>query len=253
MRDLKWNINPFGGAVVDPQSISTDTEDFLDSLEVATQKWKKDQIKVVWLELPTECFSLLSYILARGFIFHHANKDYAMLTLSLVPTSFMPPYATHFIGVGGVVINENNEILVVSERYRSAGRGPSYKLPGGALIEGEHIEAAAVREILEETGIKTEFDSLICFRHWHQYRYEKSDIYFVARLRPLSSHILMQEEEISECLWMPVEEYLENDTIHSFNKAIVRAALNSEGLLPYSMEGYEPKQRYEFFMPSDII
>ena len=120
------------------------------------------------------------------------------------------------------------------------------------MLQGEHIKDAAVREILEETGIQTEFDSLICFRHWHQYRYEKSDIYFVAKLRPLSSNISMQEEEISECLWMPVEKYLQNETIHSFNKSIVRAAVNNEGIRPFSMEGYEPKERYEFFMPSNI-
>jgi len=252
MKDLKWNINPFGGAIVDPRSIPTDVEGILEALDTATSRWKEELIKVVWLEVPNESFSGLSSILAKGFTFHHANENYAMLTMSLVPESFIPPYATHFVGVGGVVMNDDGEILVVSEKYRASGRGPSYKLPGGALIQGEHIKDAAVREILEETGIQTEFDSLICFRHWHQYRYEKSDIYFVAKLRPLSSNISMQEEEISECLWMPIEKYLQNETIHSFNKSIVRAAVNNEGIRPFSMEGYEPNERYEFFMPSNI-
>ena len=253
MRHLKWNVNPFGGAVVDPKSVPVEPDEFLEAIEVATKQWKIDSVKVVWLEVPQNRFSLLSLILARGFTFHHANSDYAMLTLSLVPMSFVPPYATHFIGVGGVVINEKKEILVVSERYRSSGRAPSYKLPGGALVQAEHIQDAAVREVLEETGIKTVFESLICFRHWHQYRYDKSDIYFVARLRPLNSEILMQEEEIAECLWMPVEKYLVNDSIHGFNKAIVQAALNNEGLISSSMEGYEPRERYEFFMPDNNL
>ena len=153
MRHLKWNVNPFDGAVVDPKSIPVEPDEFLDAIEVATKQWKIDSVKVVWLEVPQNRFSLLSLILARGFTFHHANSDYAMLTLSLVPMSFVPPYATHFIGVGGVVINEKKEILVVSERYRSSGRAPSYKLPGGALVQAEHIQDAAVREVLEETGI----------------------------------------------------------------------------------------------------
>ena len=251
MNELKWNITPFGGTVVDPQSISSDLGVFLKALDKATPIWKEKSINVVWLEVPSEAFPVLSLILERGFVFHHANQNYAMLTMTLVPNSFIPPYATHFIGVGGVVINEAEEILVVSEKYRSGGRGPSYKLPGGALIQGEHIQDAAVREILEETGIRTEFDSLVCFRHWHRYRYGKSDIYFVTRLRPLSANISMQAEEISECLWMPLKEYLRNETIHGFNKAIVEAAVNSDGIGPFSIEGYEPKEKYEFFMPPE--
>ena len=164
----------------------------------------------------------------------------------------MPLYATHYIGAGGVVINKQNQLLVVCEKFRG-GRAPYYKLPGGSLHPSEHLAQGVVREVYEETGIRTDFEGVICFRHWHGYRYGKSDIYFVARLRPLSSEILMQEEEIAECLWMPVEEYLVNDSIHGFNKAIVQAALNNEGLISSSMEGYEPRERYEFFMPANNL
>ena len=56
--------------------------------------------------------------------------------------------------------------------------------------------------MLEETGVRAEFESIACFRHWHGYRYGKSDIYFVGRLRPLSREITMQADEIQECLWL---------------------------------------------------
>ena len=82
---------------------------------------------------------------------------------------------------------------------------------------------AAIREVLEETGIHTQFEALACFRHWHGYRYGKSDIYFVARLSPLSREITMQEEEIEECLWMPVEEYLGSEATSPFNRRIVQS------------------------------
>ena len=36
------------------------------------------------------------------------------------------------------------------------------------------------------------------FRHWHGYRYGKSDIYFVCRLAPLSEELTMQTEELEE-------------------------------------------------------
>ena len=173
------------------------------------------------------------------------------MTLPLVQGSFIPPYATHYIGAGAVVLNERDEILVVSERYRmGSSRGPGYKLPGGALHPGEHLVDGAVREVLEETGVHARFESLACFRHWHGYRYEKSDIYFVCRLSALSTEITRQEEEIAECLWMPVAEFLSEDSgIHEFNKSIVRAALENPGIVPSKMEGYEDSERFEFFMP----
>ena len=103
------------------------------------------------------------------------------------------------------------------------------KLPGGALRQGEHLIEAVEREVLEETGVHSRFESVVCFRHWHGYRYGKSDIYFVCRLRPLSSEITMQTEEIQECLWMPVGEFLEEETVSEFNKWIVRAGVASPG------------------------
>jgi 8-oxo-dGTP pyrophosphatase MutT (NUDIX family) len=168
----------------------------------------------------------------------------------LVDGAYFPPYASHYVGAGGVVINEDRELLVVSERYRRRGRGPSYKLPGGALLPGEHVVHGVSREILEETGVKTRFESLVCFRHWHGYRFGKSDIYFVCRLSPLTTEVAKQAEEIEECLWMPVDEYLEADKVSPFNKSIVRAALTSPGIVPTPMDGYDDEERFEFFGPS---
>ena len=142
---------------------------------------------------------------------------------------------------------------MVSERYRQWSKGPSYKLPGGALQAGEHLVNGIVREILEETGVRTRFEALVCFRHWHGYRYGKSDIYFVCRLSPLSTDISMQAEEIAECLWMPVEEYLNTENVAPFNKEIVRASLGNPGIVPIAMDGYGPQEKYEFFMPDAAI
>ena len=61
---------------------------------------------------------------------------------------------------------------MVSERHQIRPRsGPSYKLPGGALVQGEHLADGVVREVLEETGVRTRFEAVVCLRHWHGYRY----------------------------------------------------------------------------------
>ena len=172
------------------------------------------------------------------------------MALRLVDGAYVPPYATHYIGAGGLVLKDSDTMLVVAERYGRRGR-KHYKLPGGALHPGEHIEDAVTREVKEETGIDTRFVSLNCFRHWHGYRYGKSDIYFVCRLEALTEKIIRQEEEIEECLWMPIDDYLGNPDVHVFNRSVVRAALEGSGLGPDPIEGYGTPETHELFMPLD--
>ena len=53
-----------------------------------------------------------------------------------------------------------------------------------------------------------------------------------ASLRPLNETIVRQEEEIAQCLWMPLQEYLDAEGVSLFNKEIVRAALTATGVVP---------------------
>ena len=248
---LVFSPNQFGGVVTDADALPEDPSEFGRLLRRSLNAWSLDGYKVVWLEIPIGRAALVPVAAAAGFEYHHAKSEYVLMTLPLVQGSYIPPYATHYIGAGAVVLNERDEILVVSERYRmGSSRGPGYKLPGGALHPGEHLVDGAVREVLEETGVHARFESLACLRHWHGYRYDKSDIYFVCLLSALSTEITRQEEEIAECLWMPVAEFLAEDSgIHTFNKSIVRAALDNPGIVPSKMEGYEDAERFEFFMP----
>ena len=254
METLKFSPNQFGGVVTDADALPEDPQEFEKLLRLSLDAWTTDGYRVVWLELPIRSSALVPVAADAGFEYHHAKSEYVLMTLQLVQGSFIPPYATHYIGAGAVVINERREILVVSERYRMGpSRGPGYKLPGGALHPGEHLVDGAVREVREETGVHAKFESLACFRHWHGYRYEKSDIYFVCRLSALSTEITMQEEEIAECFWMPVDEFLSEESgIHQFNKSIVTAALENPGIVPATIEGYEDRNRFEFFMPQSI-
>ena len=62
----------------------------------------------------------------------------------------------------------------------------------------------------------------------------------------------MQEEELEECLWMPVDDFLGAPDISLFNKRIVNAALNTPGLEPSFIEGDGDERQYEFFMPPEL-
>ena len=249
MAILEGATNQFRGVVVKPEALMDSPQEFQEALLPSIATWQSEGLRLVWLEVPIGKSSLIPVAVAAGFEFHHSGADYLMLTRRLIPDAHIPPYASHYIGAGGVVLRKNRDLLVVCERHRQRGRAPFYKLPGGAILAGEHLADAVVREVLEETGVHTQFDALVCFRHWHGYRYGKSDIYFVCRLRPLSDQITMQEEEIEDCLWMPVDDFLESEETSVFNKSIVTAALESPGVSPSTIAGFEDGTR-EFFMPN---
>ena len=248
MPALESTINSFGGVIIKPEVLPRDPEEFKEQLVLSLKAWKAKGAKVVWLEIPISYANLVPVGVEVGFTFHHAKETYISLTLPLVKSAIIPPYATHYIGVGGVVLNNSKELLVVSERFRRKNSGPSYKLPGGALHPGEHLMQGVVREVLEETGVRTQVEALVCFRHSHEYRFGKSDIYFVCRLSPLNLDISIQEEEIEECLWMPVDDYLNSKDVSLFNRLIVRTAMESRGMIPTNVEGYN-ESSHEFLMP----
>ncbi len=248
MELLNATSNPYKGIVIDSDELFKDVSTFQIRLAQSLDFWRQENYQVVWLEIPLEKSELIPVATAAGFVFHHSQEHYLLLVHRLVEGAFVPAFSTHYTGAGGVVLNAKNELLVVSERYRSRQR-PSYKLPGGALNQGEHISKCVVREVQEETGVRTRFESLVCFRHWHGYRYDKSDLYFVCRLSPLSQTVTKQEEEIEECLWMPVSDYLNDEFVSIFNKHIVKATLENPGLAPMKIEGYSDPEKHEIFMP----
>ncbi len=249
---LEFDTNPFGGVILRPDDLPPDPETFRRNLSHSLGVWTTDGYKVVWLELPLDHATHVPVAAEAGFAFHHATEDYVMMTHRLVDGAFIPQYATHYIGAGGVVVNDADELLVVQERGRQRAGPPFYKLPGGQLHHGEHLQDAVVREVLEETGVRTRFKAVVCFRNMHGYRYGKSDIYFVCRLEPLSYDITPQEEEIEECIWMPVDSYYESEAVSTFNKSIVRAALESPGFVSNRISDYNrAPDLYEFFLPHD--
>ncbi|MDQ6672134.1 MAG: NUDIX domain-containing protein [Chloroflexota bacterium] len=242
----------FGGVIVESETLPADGDIFAAALTRSLETWRSGGIRLVWLAVPLARASFIPIAVAAGFTFHHTNDNDLMLVKRLVEDAFVPFHATHYIGVGGVVINARQELLVVCEKHRRTSK-PYYKLPGGALQPGEHLVEAVTREVREETGVETRFEALVCFRHWHGYRYGKSDIYFVCRLSPLSEDVTMQTEEIEECFWMPLADYFESELVSVFNKRIVKAAVSSHGVMPEWIEGYADPTRYEFFMPSEAL
>ena len=251
LKPLESTPNPFAGVHTTDDLLPEDADEFRRRLAASLEYWHSEGLRVVWLNVPISRAELVPIAVDAGFSYHHSGEDYLLLTRRLDRNALIPQFASHYIGAGGVVLNTENDLLVVSEKHRRRRDGPSYKLPGGALHTGEHLSEAVVREVWEETGVRTRFEAVVSMRNMHGYRHGKSDIYVVCRLTPLTSDITIQPEEIEECLWMPVDDYLGSAQVSPFNKRIVQAALENPGLVHTRVPGYDDHEKYEVFLPPE--
>ena len=66
------------------------------------------------------------------------------------------------------------------------------------LAAAPSSQAAPTAGLLAAKSTQNLVEPVYLRRHWHGYRYGKSDIYFVCRLSALSEEVTMQAEEIEE-------------------------------------------------------
>lgn len=247
MNLLSGTTDIYGGFSIDPEQLSDNVENFSKQLDASIIKWEKNKYRLIWLHIPQTRSELVPIAVGFGFSFHHAEPGMVMMTLPLATDSHIPFYATHNVGGGAVVIDKNSRILVVSERFRRDRSRPFYKLPGGSLDPQENLVTAVEREVAEETGVRTKFEGVVCIRHRHQFRFGRSDLYIVCRLKPLTNQLRADPNEIEECRWMDISEYLKSPYVGLFNRKIVEYALKGATLIPRIIED---TQNYEFFTPN---
>ena len=136
---------------------------------------------------------------------------------------------TSIIAAGGIVVNPNKEILWI---YR---RG-FWDLPKGKLDPNETIEACAIREVMEETGLSNLVLGDLILTTTHRYHdiylnteVEKTTYWYTMTIVVLQEGIPQTEEDIEAIAWVKKEDiapYLAKtyDTI----KAVMKAFLTSK-------------------------
>ncbi|QNO16025.1 NUDIX domain-containing protein [Alkalicella caledoniensis] len=123
---------------------------------------------------------------------------------------------------GAVVFRrEDKKVKILLLKHINGGH---WGLPKGHVEEGETEQETAVREILEETGLK------VCALY-DEFRYEmeyspvegimKKVVYFVAEVQ--ESQFNHQVEEVEQCIWVNGDEALGQVTYDNTKKLLSKA------------------------------
>lgn len=247
---LRATRNDYAGMVIAAVDLPAEPAVFSAALAQSLTHWRAAGIKVVWLTVRRDQSALIAPALQRNFVFHHCGTDSLVMTCRLQEDAFVPHPAGHTIGAGAVVISSAQEVLTVLEKADAVARPRHYKLPGGMLEPGEHVVYGVMREVLEETGVHTRFESLLGLRHHHQGQFGTSNIYLVCRLTPLETKLQPDATELADARWIPVSTYLQMEGVGLLNQRIVAAALAATGMTSVKLEGYMGGAgEYEVFMP----
>ena len=112
---LSGNIDRYKGIVIKGDSINSDQQAFTASLTQSLDAYKKEGLRAVWLKLAKDKAHLAGVAANDGgFDFHHAKKDYVMLTKWLDPNqeNMLPGFASHYVGCGGLVLNSSRDKIL---------------------------------------------------------------------------------------------------------------------------------------------
>jgi len=120
-------------------------------------------------------------------------------------------FASHFKiieAAGGLVFNEKNDILLIFRRG-------VWDLPKGKIDSGESKEAAAVREVQEETGLQNLTLGDLRDTMYHTYREAKQRILkrtYWYKMHTTDAKLTPQaEEDIERAEWWQLEKFLKSE------------------------------------------
>ena len=128
------------------------------------------------------------------------------------------------LGVGGAVVHENRLLLV--RRASRRGRG-NWQVPGGFVEPEETIEQAVIREVMEESGVKTEVRGVLGIRNRYDPDVDNS-IYVVLLLNPMDINPQPDNHEVDRAGFFSLEEIRGLEQIPAINLEIAERALSTD-------------------------
>ncbi|XP_045574000.1 uncharacterized protein isoform X1 [Salmo salar] len=202
----------------------------LNSVSVAG-RWAEQAARVCYLSdwsgsyCPVSCSCLLFHIsppnyLALDFTHHHyfgfpSGSVYPVLLSQLQPLS------PHLVFLQ--LIRASPDLHSISLCTVNA-----WKFPGGLSDPGENIAFTAVREVFEETGVRSEFKSLLSIRQQHSLpgSFWYVQMYIICRHSPLTYDINFSTQECLRCEWRELTELTKISSTTPITSRLARLLLH---------------------------
>jgi len=156
------------------------------------------------------------------------------------------------LGASAVVIHES-KVLLMQRRDVEV-----WSIPGGAVEANESVAQAAIREVLEETGIHIELTRLVGIYTRPQWGAE-GDHAVVFAGKPLTHTITIQPEEVRDAGYFPPEDLPQpfawwiKERIHDAMNGVVGTARVQDAIWPsYLGAGWRKKMEESPLTPNEF-
>ena len=130
------------------------------------------------------------------------------------------------ISSGGVVYRKGS----ASTEVALIRAGERWCLPKGQVEKGEAMKEAALREVMEETGLEGRVEARLGqIAYWYQGKDREGEAVRISKrahfylIRYFKGEVRQQEEEVDEACWVPISEAV-GRLAHRAEKEIVQKA-----------------------------
>lgn len=210
--EAKFNVNfkprhgeiniGWDGDLGDPSELFKFIEDNLEG-------WKKQNGAAIWVKLQGNDLEHVKKFIDQGFEMHRLENNKAICMNRWIRSTqkTIPIGPFGYFGVGGMCFNEEGKLLCIRENHKN-GPGP-WKIPGGLfdIEKDKKFSDTAIREVFEETGIRTKFEHVINSRfNAKSVMFGAPDLYTIVRLSPLTTEIKKDPLEIAEAAWIDPQD-----------------------------------------------
>jgi phosphatase NudJ len=136
------------------------------------------------------------------------------------------PIPTWFFALA--VVRQGHRFLLTQERKY----GSTWSIPGGRVEPGEGLAAAAVREVLEETGVPVHLDGIIRIEHAATPSGSRIRVIYLATPRDDTPPKTVADDESLGAAWLTLEEIGRLPLRGSDLRALLEAVASGQPVYP---------------------